>query len=122
MEEKNLEKAGASTLKKFEYFQRSEDRGKFSEKSLKQLIQKIIDEDKVIERGELFTKVNLETESGGKEEIFNKVLLSLREEGGIKVIEPKIGDEKSDIVIMKTAQKEDLARFFSQVKMSGRGG
>jgi hypothetical protein len=96
--------------------------GKFSEKSLKELIQKIIDEDKVIEQGALFKKINIEQENTVKEEILNKVLFSIQEEGEIKVIEPKISDNKSDVVVMKTVQKEDLTRFFSQSKISDRGG
>ena len=96
--------------------------GKFSEKSLKELIQKIIDEDKVIEQGVLFAKVNIEMKSVGKEEVLNKLLFSLQERGEIKILEPKISDVKSDVVVLKTVQKEDLTRFFSQGKMLDRGG
>ena len=92
--------------------------GKFSEKSLKQLIKEIIDEDKVIEQGELFKKVKIEAGSIGNKEVFKKVLFSLQKSGEIKVIEPKIADEKSDVVFMKTVQKDDLTKFFSQNKMS----
>ena len=96
--------------------------GKFSENSLKELIQKIIDEDKVIEQGALFKKIDIEKENIVKEEVLNKILFNLQEEGEIKVIEPKISDDKSDVVVMKTVKKEDLTRFFSQSKMSDRGG
>ena len=122
MEEKTLGKTATPTLKKSDRVKRLEDRGKFSEKSLKQLLQKIIDEDKVIERGNLFKKVKIETESGEKEEIVNKVLFILQEQGKIKILEPKIADEKSDVVVMKTVQKDDLTRFFSQSKMEDKGG